>query len=161
MNYKNLFFYLTIKSKNKSSLNIFLKIFKTLVKQKDLNFTNNKKFIKRLTFLKSPHVNKTAQEHFNFVIFSKLTCVKDFQVFKTLMILKKIKNNVCCDVVVKIKFFILKKNSFNVFEMSKFSQNEKFKLKSIKNWNKRSKFTNRLKVVLLKYNFYGKTYKSK
>lgn len=144
-----MFFYLTIKSKNKSSLNIFLKIFKTLVKQKNLNFTNNKKFIKRLTFLKSPHVNKTAQEHFDFVIFSKLTCVKNFQIFKILMILKKIKNNICCDVVVKIKFFILKKSSFNVSEMSKFFQNKNFK------------FTDRLKVALLNYNFYGKTYKSK
>ena len=156
-----MFFYLTIKSKNKNSLNIFLKIFKTLVKQKNLNFTNNKKFIKRLTFLKSPHVNKTAQEHFDFVIFSKLACVKNFQIFKILMILKKIKNNVCCDVVVKIKFFILKKNSFNVFKMSKFFQNKKFKPKSIRNRNKELKFTDRLKIVLLNYNFYGKTYKSK
>lgn len=151
-----MFFYLTIKSKNKNSLNVFLKVFKKLVNQKNLNFTNNKKSIKRLTFLKSPHVNKTAQEHFNFVIFSKFACVKNLQIFKTLMILKKIKNNICCDVVLKIKFFVLKKDSANIFKIGKFFQNEKPILKSIKNDNKRSKFTDKLKIILLNYNFYGK-----
>merc|ERR1739848_876248 len=116
-----MFFYLTIKSKNKNSLNTFLKIFKKILSKNTFNFTSNKKSIKRFTFLKSPHVNKTAQEHFNFIIFSRIACIKNFQIFKILMALKKIKNNLCCDVIIKINFLTLKdkklkKISTNIFK---------------------------------------------
>lgn len=136
-----MFFYLIIKSKNEKSLSTFLTIFKKILYGKNLNFTNNKKLIKRFTFLKSPHVNKTAQEHFNFIVFSKIACVKNFQIFKMLMILKKIKNHLCCDVIIKIKFSLLKNKTPNFLKKSEL---------------KIGNINNKLKIQLLNYHFYGK-----
>ena len=138
---------LTIKSKNENSLNVFLKIFEKIANKTNLNFTDNRKSIKRFTFLKSPHVNKTAQEHFNFIVFSKDICIKDFQIFKTLIILKKIKNNLCCDVMIKIKFSILKEEKRSFSETTKNFKGPKFRIK---------RREDKLKIHLLNHNFYGK-----
>merc|ERR1711951_2664 len=82
------------------------------------------------------------------IIFSRIACIKNFQIFKILMILKKIKNNLCCDVLLKTKFLILKKKSkilksTNIFKKSK-SQIEnkiikKLKLRKIKIRKKKKK----------------------
>lgn len=98
-----MFFYLTIKSKNKNSLNTFLKIFKKILSKNTFNFTSNKKSIKRFTFLKSPHVNKTAQEHFEYTIYTKQFKIHSSKSSLLLVFLKKLKHNVFFDVMFKIE----------------------------------------------------------
>ena len=72
-----MFINITIRSKNKNSLKKFLNVFKNLSKNKrlqlnkTLNFFQKKRYNKVFTILKSPHVNKTAQEQFEFNLFAK------------------------------------------------------------------------------------------
>lgn len=104
---------LFIKTKNKNSLKKFLYFLKKNVNKNfsAINFffpkKNNKKVI---TLLKSPHVNKTAQEQFEIKSFSIRLKVVTTQAFKFLIFFKKIKNFAFADIKVKTKFnFNLKK----------------------------------------------------
>lgn len=104
---------LTITSKNKKSVeNCFLFF---LNNANELNLNIIKKDFKKekkkniLTILKSPHVNKSAQEQFEFKLFSKQLSVYSQKNFQILFFLKKIKIYLFPDVKIKIKF-ILNKN---------------------------------------------------
>lgn len=108
---------LTFLSKNKNSLNNFFLFFKnTPVLHFNIlkKFFNKKKKIKKLTILKSPHVNKTAQEQFEIRIFSRQLNVYSLKSLKYLVFFKKIKNNSLSDIFVKIDFFLDKKNENNL-----------------------------------------------
>ena len=104
-------------SKNKNSLNNFFLFFK---KPPVLHFNilkkyfNKKKKIKKLTILKSPHVNKTAQEQFEIRTFSRQLNVYSPKNLKYLIYFKKIKNNLLSDIFVKMNFFLSKKNENNL-----------------------------------------------
>lgn len=89
----NMFFYFKVSSKDNQVLE---KFFRFLLKLETLpavlkNFSkkNKRKFI---TILKSPHVNKTAQEQFEFKFYSKRFLVDSFKPLTFFLILKKIKN---------------------------------------------------------------------
>lgn len=85
-----MYFYLKVFSKNKKSLHEFL-IFLSKIKSPIIIFCNfpQKKTKTFFTLLKSPHVNKTAQEQFEYKIFSKTLSVWSPQYKLLLILLKK------------------------------------------------------------------------
>jgi small subunit ribosomal protein S10 len=71
--------YINVKSLDKILLNIYIKFLtKSLKSLKITNFKiqNLPKVIKRITLLKSPHVNKKAMEQFELRIFKKILVFK-------------------------------------------------------------------------------------
>lgn len=69
-----------------------------------LNYSQQKQKRKVFTTLKSPHVNKTAQEHIEYRFFSKCINIFSFQILKFLILIKKIQIKLCSDVEIQIKF---------------------------------------------------------
>jgi ribosomal protein S10 len=98
---------LKISSKNEKSLNIFLafisKHFKTKfnIIKKSISAQNKTKI---LTILKSPHVNKTAQEQFEFRTFSKQILIKSAYLEKNIIFLKRVLNRSFHDISIALKF---------------------------------------------------------
>ena len=86
-----MYLFLKISSKNKNSLTKFLFFIKKLKfpVQVIKNYPQLKKK-KFLTVLKSPHVNKDAQEQFEFKIYSKEIIIWSPQIKLLILILKKI-----------------------------------------------------------------------
>ena len=133
-----MFLIISLKSKNLKSLIFFFDVLKKFNISENIKELYANKKIKRFTILKSPHVNKTAQQHFEYRLHSKKIYIKNIQIFKLLVILKKIKINLCCDVLINVKFDINNKNN-NFYK---------------KNLN--SFYKKKTKLNLLNYNFYGK-----
>ena len=104
-------FNLIVKSKNKSIINDFVYFFiecllynsNSLKKQ-----FKNKKNKKKIVILKSPHVNKQAQEQFEYHMFSKQIKIYSFHILKFLIFLKKIQLKLFPDIKFKISFYFLK-----------------------------------------------------
>jgi ribosomal protein S10 len=142
-------------SKNKNSLKKFLKVFKNLSKNKKLQLTRTLSFFQKIkshkvfTILKSPHVNKTAQEQLEFSLFSKNVKINSFQILKILILLKKIQNTFFSDIDIKIKFILNLKYKKNVLI-------NKFNLYSIKFSQKFKVNFKQMKLYFLILNFYGK-----
>lgn len=122
---------LTIISKNKKSAENCFLFFSNNMNELNVNIV--KKYLKKkkkknlLTILKSPHVNKTAQEQFESKLFSKQLSIYSSRNFKFLLVLKKIKTYLFPDVKLKVKF-ILNKNlsekiKANIFNPSNFKLN--------------------------------------
>ena len=112
---------IAIRSKNYNSLKSFLRIFKTLTKTEELKLNKilkvfqHKRFKKVFTVLRSPHVNKSAQEQFEYNLFVKHVNIKSQQILKILIILKKIKTISFSDILVKLKFIINSKSKKDIF----------------------------------------------
>jgi ribosomal protein S10 len=108
-----MFFYIQISSKDKSSLEIFLKF---ILRLKALNLLIShfpKQQIKKfITVLKSPHVNKSAQEQFEYRIYTKKLSVNSPQALKFFSIIKKAKNASFPGIDLKIKGVFEKKKEF-------------------------------------------------
>ena len=71
-----------------------------------LNYCQQKHKRKIFTTLKSPHVNKTAQEQIEYRLFSKRVNIFSFQILKFLILLKKIQMKLCPDIRIQIKFVL-------------------------------------------------------
>ena len=88
-----MFFHIKVSSKDKELLESFSqhlsKIETTSNFLKSFSKQNARKFI---TILKSPHVNKTAQEQFEFRFYTKEFIVNSFKPLTFFLILKKINN---------------------------------------------------------------------
>lgn len=101
-----------IQSRNRKSLNKFYSFFKKIrrtklyIKKLNIKFINNKKKNAFFTILKSPHINKTAQEQFSYSTFAHLLEIEILKIQKLLIILKKITNKLFPDVYVKTIFNI-------------------------------------------------------
>jgi ribosomal protein S10 len=97
----------TIVSNNFNSLQKFFLFF---FYNKKINFNTIKKYFqkkkkkKTLTILKSPHVNKTAQEQFEYRIYSKQITIYSPQGFQYLVFLKKVNTHLFPDVKIKTEF---------------------------------------------------------
>jgi ribosomal protein S10 len=99
-------FNLTLKSKNRDSLEKFYQFF-------NRNTFRNLKIIKKyflkkstkkvITILKSPHVNKIAQEQFELRVFSMQYKIRTTQTLKLLMFIKIIKANLFPEVSIKLQ----------------------------------------------------------
>ena len=129
---------LTIISKNKKSAeNCFLFF---LNNTSELNLNIIKKYFQKkkkkniLTILKSPHVNKSAQEQFESKLFSKQLSIYVSKNFQFLFFFKTIKTYLFPDVKMKVKFILnknlLEKTKANIFNPSNFKLNV---LKTMKN----------------------------
>jgi ribosomal protein S10 len=115
-----------LSSKNQNSLKTFLRFFSKLCLDKKIQVNifsvhfQKQKQKQKITVLKSPHVNKQAQEHFEFCMYKKQISVYSFQSFKFLIILKKIQLKLFPDVRVKIKFLV-NNNTFTKIKRKKFN----------------------------------------
>ena len=89
-----------------------------------------KKKKKKLTILKSPHINKTAQEQFEARIFSKKLIIYPIKNSKYLAFFKKIRNNLFSDIYIKTKFSLNKTAENNlklkIFNPNNFKINKNF-----------------------------------
>ena len=152
-----------IRSKNYNSLKSFVRIFKILTQTEELKLNKilkvfqKKRFKKIFTILRSPHVNKSAQEQFEYNLFAKHVNIKSHQILKTLIILKKIKTISFLDIELKIKFIINPKSKKDIFINN-------LKLKKIRIGSKKKnrkifrdidKFE-QIKLYLVCLNLYGK-----
>lgn len=88
-----MFFHLKISCKDKRILKKFLR-FLTKIKPLPIFLKSFSKQEKRkfITVLKSPHVNKTAQEQFEYRLYSKHFLIYSFKSFTFFLLLKKLKN---------------------------------------------------------------------
>lgn len=88
-----MFFKLKVFAKDEKALKSFLSFFLDLQKTSStchvVSSFNNRKVI---TVLKSPHVNKTAQEQFEYRIYSKKIFVHSYKPYMFLLTLKKLKS---------------------------------------------------------------------
>jgi ribosomal protein S10 len=88
-----MFFHLKVSSKDNKVLEKFvqflLKLTTSPIVLKHFSKQKKRKFI---TVLKSPHINKTAQEQFEFRFYSKQFLINSFKPLTFFLILKKIKN---------------------------------------------------------------------
>lgn len=111
---KNMFISIYIKSKNINSLKYFLKyFFKLYLNNSILNlyflkFFSKKNLKKKITVLKSPHVNSKAGESYVYQIYSKQIYLYSFNILKFLIFLKKLKTNIFPDISFKLIFFFNK-----------------------------------------------------
>ena len=141
-------YHITITSKNKNSIKDFFLFLNKNFKNFNIitKYLKKKKSKKVLTILKSPHVNKTAQEQFETRLFtSQISVYYSKKNLLALIFLKKIKTYLFPDIKIKIKFTInkflleqtkLKHINPDSFKINFFYQKLKNKkLKSIKNYS--------------------------
>ena len=96
-------FSIYIYSKNYSSIKKLETFFSSNFKTAKFIKIANKKQSKALTVLKSPHVNKTAQERFFTEYFKKVLQIKSNNPLLFLYFIKLIKNKLFLDVKLKVK----------------------------------------------------------
>ena len=116
-----MFINLKILSKNKKSLQKFLKVFLFFCKKNKINFFikyfSKKQKTHIFTILKSPHVNKKAQEQFEYRLFSKQLNIFSFQILKFIITLKKVQTKLFPDIKINIKF-ILNTKKLNKYKIT-------------------------------------------
>lgn len=113
-----MYFDIKIYSKNKNSLNKFLFFISNInIPLKTVFNVPNEKKKTFLTVLKSPHVNKDAQDQFEFKMFSKSLIVYSNQPKLFILVLKKIINESFSDIKIKIYCYVTlkKKLLINIF----------------------------------------------
>ncbi len=99
-------YFITIYSKNKTALEkflIFLKKKLPILKLQIISkYKREKKKTTIINILKSPHVNKTAQEKFKYTEYSLKISTCSFRACKYLLYFKKLNNNLFPDIKTKI-----------------------------------------------------------
>ena len=124
-----MFIKIILDSKNLSSLTKFLVLFNNILKTK-LSFSrlmkinsivNNKK---RITVLKSPHVNKSAQESFEVKNYKKVIVVFSLQYYMLFMVLKKLQNSIFNDINISIQAGSGNLKNFKFFKFFKVNNNK-------------------------------------
>ena len=97
-------YFITIGSKDKKSVRKFIKLLTEHLELEKLNLIGKTTFKKsrtrRISILKSPHVNKKAQEQFEFRVFLTTLIIETTQNFKILTLIKKTKNITFADIKV-------------------------------------------------------------
>jgi ribosomal protein S10 len=147
---------LKISSKNEKSLKNFLAFISKHLKtkfniiKKSISMQNKTKV---LTILKSPHVNKTAQEQFEFRTFSKQVLVKSSYLDKNIVFLKKVLNRSFHDISITLKFVANSEAQYKNQQLAFYPDN--FKLISSYSFNtnlKRNKQKIAFKKTIVKKN---------
>jgi|TARA_B110000967_G_C18901297_1_gene575456 ribosomal protein S10 len=104
-----MFINIHISSKNYKSIKLFSSFFTNKILTEKLKLTTTSLFFqnpvkkKIFTVLKSPHVNKTAQEHFEYSLYTRQFKVHSSKGSLLLIFLKKLKHNIFFDVILKIE----------------------------------------------------------
>jgi ribosomal protein S10 len=108
-----MFFYISVSSKTKESLEAFI-TFVSKIKNPNLivKYFPKQKIKKFVTVLKSPHINKSAQEQFEYRIFTIKFLISSPQHLKNFYILKKIQKSSFPGINLKIKGLFEKKKQF-------------------------------------------------
>ena len=109
-------------SKNKESLKQFKKLIENInQKWKNITFSvkDTKKKRKRITILKSPHVNKTAQTQFQSIVYTSNIRYFSWDAKKNYIVLKKIKNYMFPDIKIKTEQIVFDKAT-KTFKQSSF-----------------------------------------
>jgi len=105
---------LVLKSKSKKSINgvlSFLQATKNLLKFNILNKCSKARNRKKvITILKSPHINKKAQEQLETRYFTRQIKLFPTQSFKHLVFLKKLKSSMSSGIKTKLKLIVSKSN---------------------------------------------------
>ena len=106
-------YHLTFFSKNKKSLDETFLFFNNIKILKKFFFKKRKKQF--FTILKSPHINKTAQEQFEILTYSRQLTLHTTKSLKFIFFLKKINFNLFSSVKIKIKLTLnnKKENELN------------------------------------------------
>ena len=103
-----MFFHIKVSAKDKKVLENFGQfISKLQLTSNSLQSLSKRNLRKFITVLKSPHVNKTAQEQFESRIYSKQLTIYSSQKFQYLIFLKKIKTHLFPDINIKTGFKIV------------------------------------------------------
>jgi len=98
-------FFIKISSKNKETLQLFLMFLSKLQNNNLLiKYFPKQKIKKFITVLKSPHINKSAQEQFEFRVYTKKLQVSSPQHLKFLYFLKKSQINIFPFINLKLKW---------------------------------------------------------
>jgi ribosomal protein S10 len=134
-----------IKSKNKNSIKNFLLFFNKIIMLNDLHsksivhISKSKLNKEVFTVLKSPHVNKIAQEHFELNIYSRKIKIYSSKNFKFLVILKYLLNKYFFDINLKYSIIFNNKEkylnkllNFNNFYLMKHVKNEFYLVNYVK-----------------------------
>ena len=106
-------FNVTILSRNKNSINDFFLFFnESTLHNLDVikKYFQKKIKQKKLTILKSPHVNKKAQEQFESRLFKKQFTIQTTKNFQYLIFLKRLNYNLFPDINIKLKCVINNRN---------------------------------------------------
>lgn len=127
-------FNIIVTSKNKNSINnFFLFCNKTIpfnlnVIQKNFQKKTKKK---KLTILKSPHVNKKAQEQFESRVFKKQFTIQITKTFKYLVFLKKLNTSLFPDIKIELQHMVNNKNieKIKIFNPYNFKINKYYEFK--------------------------------
>jgi len=155
-----MFINIHIYSKNYASIKRIIAIFSNHYLLKKLNLTifrsiyQNPTKRKIFTVLKSPHVNKIAQEHFEYNIYKKTLKIHCFKGFLVLTVLRMLKYKIFADVKFKISIisfpFKFKQNLQNNINPNNFILiRNSFCLKTyLKIFNNYGNFVLRSKVCL-------------
>ena len=118
-------FNLIITSKNKSIINNFVYFFVEYLiynlnsLKKQFKNTKNKE---KIVILKSPHVNKSSQEHFEKIVFKKYFLIKIQKSFKYIIFLKQLSHKLFSNVNIQLKQILTNKNvlNFSIFNINYF-----------------------------------------
>jgi ribosomal protein S10 len=168
-------FNITIKSKNKTSINEFFLFFR---KTKLYNLNIIKKYFqkkmekKKLTILKSPHVNKKAQEQFENRLFKKQIKIQTTENLKYLIFLKKLNSKLFPDIKIKLTYKTNNKKKFKklglkIFNPNNFKINKyyNFKTQNLNQVKKKNKniskhlLTTKTNRLLKIFDLYGELFK--
>ena len=107
INFNLMIIYFYIKAKNYHSLKIFSKIiisklFKHNIKKVKYYPLSKKRTL--MSIIKSPHINKSSQEQFEFRYFHRKISVHSYNFLKTLVIFKKYYSSIFSDIKIKLLF---------------------------------------------------------
>lgn len=146
---------LKIVSKTKKSLYNFLNFLNNTYVNSNIikKIFKNKKRKKILTILKSPHVNKTAQEQFQSLFFLTQINFYSNNNSQSLIFLKKIRNNLFHDIKISIKFNI-NKNFSNKNQIQTLNPTN-FKLNILKNTLHKNYNHKQIKHFIKIFDVYG------
>jgi ribosomal protein S10 len=128
-------------SKNEKSIQQFYKLLQhwsTSGKNIESNFQlfKTKKKRKKIAILKSPHVNKKAQEHFQIITYIATIHYFSWDVYKSLLFIKKIKNFMFSGLKIKIERKIYFKTEILLKKLKSINNNKAYKLFSFKQQQK-------------------------
>ena len=146
---------LTIESKNKKAITKFINFLTKQTHLLNLNLTKKIVFYniknKKMSILKSPHVHKTAQEQFEFKLFSVKIFIETTRNLKFLTFLKKIQNTLFSEIKLKLKLITSEK----LYDEKNLGNQLKETSKSFnKTINDKNKATKLLKFL----DYYGELY---
>lgn len=137
-----MFFYLKISCKDKRILKNFLRFLTKIdflpISLKSFPKNKKRKFV---TVLRSPHVNKTAQEQFEFRFYSKHLLIHSFKPLTFLLLLKRLKNLSFTGLNLEVKGFV-EKNKMYKYTL-KVVNPDNVILHSLKSLNLSTKYSNK------------------